>query len=184
MCQNESERIKFLYECNVVRERAQSWSRKAESYQNESMEGMMDSFIASYIAYDAWTSLFKDENGRKRCVNKDVKGVLKENQDLVTKLDVPARQLANGITATCFDVSTIRRKDPQLSKNWGKSDGLSTLLKALYNMRCNIFHGQRALRHMPEVILGPAIACMKILNEALAQFFERECDKCWEELRK
>ena len=70
MSQNEYRRNTFLYECHVVRERAQSWSRKAEDYQNESLGGMMDSFIANFIAYDAWTSLFNEKNERKRCVTK------------------------------------------------------------------------------------------------------------------
>ena len=163
---------------------AQSWVQKAESCRGSELGNMMDCFIAYYIAYSAWVSLLDRRLGdEKRCVE-CVNCVLCEDMNLVQRLDSFARELAWGITSTPFDVRSSRKNDPRLGENWGTSEGLFALLRTLYYMRCNLFHGEKDLIQEQMRILAPAIECLKILNDALAQFFKNECDKYLDELRK
>lgn len=163
-----------------ISERAKSWMQKAESCETDTTGAAMDGFIASYIAYAAWVSLFELKNpkgqDRYRCVNQ-AKRVLSKQTDITTRLDTPARELAQAITRGCFDVTSLYGRDPELDKKWGTTQGLHALLSTLYNMRCNLFHGQKSMEQEQIAILKPAIACMKILNEALAQIFEEEFDR-------
>lgn len=163
-----------------ISERAESWMQKAESCETDTTGAAMDGFIASYIAYAAWVSLIKLKQpkgqDRYRCVNQ-AKRVLSKRTGIIGRLDSPARELAQAITRGCFDVTSLYGRDPELDRNWGTTKGLKALLSTLYNMRCNLFHGQKNMEQQQIAILKPAIACMKILNEALAQIFEEEFDR-------
>ena len=159
-----------------ISKRAKSWMQKAERYKAHTIGSAMDGFIASYIAYAAWVSLILSVHDRERCTDK-VNELLSGNHDPKDKLDAPARELAQAITRGGFDVSSSSDVNPELDKKWGTPQGLHALLSTLYNMRCNLFHGQKNMEQQQIAILKPAIACMKILNEALAQIFEEEFDR-------
>ena len=167
-----------IYDYTTVRERAKSWMRKAVIKRHKTVGAFMDSFIASYIAYAAWASLIdpNDEGDRRRCIDK-VNELLSRSHDFKDKLDASARELAQAITHGGFDVKSSHGDYPKLDEKWGTPDGLHALLSTLYNMRCNLFHGQKSMEQEQIAILKPAIACMKILNEALAQIFEEEFDR-------
>ena len=172
------------YDYSFVRDRAQSWVQKAESCRGNELGNMMDCFIAHYIAYSAWVSLFNRRVGdKKRCIE-CVNCVLSENEELLQRLDGFARELGEGITSTPFDVRSSNRNDPRLSDVWGTSDGLFSLLATLYYMRCNLFHGSKDLIQEQMRIFAPAIECLKILNDALAQFFENEYNEYLDNLRQ
>ena len=164
-----------------IRKIAKDWTQKATRYQAKTIVSVMDGFIASYIAYAAWVSLFDHDKqhgvDRTRCVD-DVNDALSPHQQNITeRLNAPARELAQAITRGGFDVKSSNDIDPELDKKWGTPQGLHALLSTLYNMRCNLFHGQKNMEQQQIAILKPAIACMKILNEALAQIFEEEFDR-------
>lgn len=170
-----------IYEYTTVRDRAKSWMRKANRYKAHTIGSAMDGFIASYIAYAAWASLIlftpdEKKGDRRRCIDK-VNELLSRSHDFKDKLDASARELAQAITHGGFDVKSSHGDDPELDEKWGTPDGLHALLCTLYNMRCNLFHGQKSMVQQQIAILKPAIACLSILNEALAQIFEEEFDR-------
>lgn len=164
-----------------ISKRARNWMRKAARYRTETIDSAMDGFIASYIAYAAWVSLFNHDRqwgiDRKRCVEDVREILLSYHQEIKEELDAPAHELAQAIIHGGFNVESSNKTQPELDKKWGTPDGLYALLSTLYNMRCNLFHGQKCMEKEQIAILKPANACMRILNKSLAQIFKEEFDR-------
>lgn len=189
--QENNMNIPFMHlQYPIISERAKSWSRKASRYKSppQNIGVAMDAFIFAYIAYAAWVSLFKNDEqecggDRQRCVYQ-VSSALESYENVINQLDTPARELAQAISHGGFNVRSSCGTDPELGKNWDTPNGLKALLNTLYNIRCNLFHGQKSMEKEQIAILTPANDCMKILNRALSRFFKEEYDRFINEIRQ
>ena len=112
-----------------ISKRARNWMRKAARYRAETIDSAMDGFIASYIAYAAWVSLFNHGRqwgiDRKRCVEDVREILLSYHQEIKEELDAPAHELAQ---ASSMEVSMsnpqMRQQPEHTTKKWGTPDGL------------------------------------------------------------
>ncbi len=141
-----------------------------------------DTFIMQYIIYAAEVNVLRptEDTGNRDtyyCTQAVVDFLFEKPTNVVKQLDKSARQLGTVIVDKGFSVCSSRGDNPNLLETWleapTEKDKLLALLRTLYYMRCNLFHGQKSYHSYQIELLEPANKCLKILNKELMMRFKQ-----------
>ena len=142
------------------------WNEKAEKYNDGSLNDIFDEFITRYIILASYSGILRknaeNKNDSHVCT-KEVYLLLQERSlDICQKLLQHANSICDAIANLKFDV----RCSSKLRKSI-KTNGcfLEPLLRVLYGIRCNLFHGRKQCIANQSKLLIPSISCLKIINQ-------------------
>lgn len=156
------------------------WIQKAEACQGDDLENLFDRFFTLFVAYNhlysAAAELYRATFDLKHRVM--LQGDRREATTVMARLigqprfsnvvrDVPAvaasvRSIAVLLQHHQFFLHSVRfAKGPDLARDMRLADGLSkhsllAVLECLYQIRCNIFHGEKEFAPRQAELLIPA----------------------------
>lgn len=152
------------------------WNQKAENHplDDENLANYFDQFISRFITFNVLynhvsKNLFKWDTKEINRATDQVVAFLGEREimDQLKHVHVEVlRILREGhfvIVDTSYDTDKLRK--PMASDN--QKEQAEGLLKFLYKVRCNIFHGDKSFEAHQMKILKPSIEIVKTLNQML-----------------
>lgn len=181
------------YNCEVSRRTAipfiKRWMKKAnaggwkveDAIEREA--AAVDGFVARFIAFNRlYNELWAQKHG---VMPEFAKGEAKKHkdpeskrasEDVVARVDSPAvlermetdlRNVREMLTRDDGFYLKRPKEKPffRSYESWSENKRLTKTLKALYLLRCNLFHGSKGLETSQERILEPANACLDVIIE-------------------
>lgn len=171
------------------------WIDKADAYRTDYLEDLFDRFFTLFVAYNRFYSaaaeLFRANLDPRQA--KLLQGDRREATNVMARLITQSRftDAMKGVPAiddACQAISTLLEnhqfflhnirgtKEPDLARDEKIADGLRkhnllAVLECLYQIRCNIFHGEKDFAPRQAELLAPAItlleAVVSLSREAL-----------------
>lgn len=152
------------------------WNEKANHCNGgDRLENLFDEFVTRYIVLAAYSNALKKsakiKNDSFVCTKEVAELLQLKRLFLCQQLKSEAEALCNAITQNRFDVKCSKKLSKSIRKG---EDFIETLLRVLYGIRCNLFHGRKQCIAQQEYLLRPAIDCLKIINrEAMEELNNR-----------
>jgi hypothetical protein len=163
------------------------WIDKADAYRSNSLEDLFDRFFTLFVAYNRFYSAAADLH--RATINPRhallLQGDRREATNVMSQLIRQSRfaDAMNGnpaIATACQDISTLLRerrfflhsvrgmKEPDRARDSKLADGLHnhsllSVLECLYQIRCNIFHGEKEFAPRQAELLAPAITLLEAI---------------------
>ena len=142
------------------------WNEKASHCNGGNyIEDLFDEFISRYIVLAAYSNILRAK-AKNKC---DSHVCTKEVADMLHKREIvlcqqlrdKAEAICNYIKSNKFEVRCSAKLNKAIRS---KEDYLEILLRVLYGIRCNIFHGKKQCIAQQGGLLRPAIECLTIIN--------------------
>lgn len=163
------------------------WIDKAGAYRSNNLEDLFDRFFTLFVAYNRFYSAAAELH-RATIEPRQAQFLQGDRKEATTVMARLIRQsrFADAIkenptiAAACQAISTLlqeRRfflhsvrdtKEPDLARDAKLADGLSkhcllSVLECLYQIRCNIFHGEKEFAPRQAELLAPAITLLEVI---------------------
>ncbi|WP_418426591.1 hypothetical protein [Alistipes sp.] len=161
------------------REFIHRWNNKADLHHSDtSLSAVFDEFITRYIVYNALYKLCAlkiDTKGDQKSATEAVYICLQDNiSEIIPLLDSQIHLLHHNIRKGNFQIhiGLFSRKysDKHLLNDMDSANEqirFRALLRCIYQLRCNLFHGNKNFEYRQVVLLKPATECLRILNNQL-----------------
>lgn len=94
-------------------------------------------------------------------------------EELYSSLYEYAKNMSDAIQENHFHVENSK-KLANILKNGNREGLLLTVLKVIYKMRCNLFHGRKQYDSEQRLLLYPASRCLAIINDKILQTMENK----------
>jgi len=169
----------------AIEQFCERWIDKADAYRSNDLEDLFDRFFTLFVAYNRYYSAAADLH--RATINprqaRLLQGDRREATNVMTRLIRQSRftDAMDGNTAiatACQDISKLlqeRRfflhsvrgtKEPDRVRDAKLADGLHkhclfSVLECLYQIRCNIFHGEKEFAPRQAELLAPAITLLE-----------------------
>ena len=151
-----------------------NWNNKADNYKNceYDLRAIFDEFITRYIIFNVLYKICADiygERGDRNSATKVVEKFLSEHHcNIMPEARFYIGQLTNGISEGQFTIGIPSYSDKKLLIELQDNDTLA-LLKCIYQLRCNLFHGDKEFIWRQSQLLAPATRCLEIINNSIYQ---------------
>lgn len=162
------------------------WIDKADAYRSNNLEDLFDRFFTLFVAYNRFYSAAAElhRSGMEPRQAQFLQGDRKEATTIMARLIRQSRfdgaMTDPTIATACQTIATLlqeRRfflhsirgtKEPDLARDAKLADGLSkysllSVLECLYQIRCNIFHGEKEFAPRQSELLAPAITLLEAI---------------------
>lgn len=163
------------------------WIDKANTYRSNSLEDLFDRFFTLFVAYNRFYSAAAELH-RAALEPRQAQfsqGDRKEATTVMARL-IGQSRFADAIEQTptiagaCQAIATLLHehrfflhnargtKEPDLARDAKLAEGLSrrsllSVLECLYQIRCNIFHGEKEFAPRQAELLAPAITLLETI---------------------
>lgn len=183
-----------LMNLGVLSKAVKHWNRWAGAYagnhcvedaQEGELYAALNEFAIRYVALAACANLIKKEvkcSDRQSCTTEMSKRLESENEQLVEQLYAPAQELSQAITGQKLAVGNSKKLQDAIQKE-EPAQFVEMLLKVLYSIRCNLFHGKKQCIAEQTCLLRPACECLKVINEANLRWLDKQYDEQLNALR-
>lgn len=157
-----------------IPEFVRNWNSKADSYKDCGcdLRAIFDEFITRYIIFNILYKICAEiygATGDRNSATKIVNKFLYENNcNIIPELKEHTNQLISGILEGKFIIGIPKYSDRKLLHDLQNNDTLA-LLKCIYQLRCNLFHGDKEFIWRQEELLAPATRCLEIINNSIYQ---------------
>lgn len=163
------------------------WIDKADAYRSNDLEDLFDRFFTLFVAYNRFYSAAAELH-RATLDPRQAQLLLGDRREATTVMARLIRQsrFANAmnetpaIAAACQTISTLLHnhhfflhsirgtKEPDLARDAKLAYGLGkhslmSVLECLYQIRCNIFHGEKEFAPRQAELLAPAITLLEAI---------------------
>lgn len=173
------------------------WIDKAETYQSTELQDLFDRFFTLFVAYNRFYSAAADLHRATLDVRqaRALQGDRREATTIMAHLIGQSRfsiaiKESPTISTACQTISTLLENQrfflhivrgtegPDLARDAKLAEGLhkyslTAVLECLYQIRCNIFHGEKEFAPRQAELLVPAItlleAIVSLSREALRE---------------
>ena len=163
------------------------WIDKADAYRSNDLEDLFDRFFTLFVAYNRFYSAAAELHraaidprqaqllqGDRREATTVMARLIRQSRFVDAMNENPA------IAAACQAISTLLQehhfflhsvrgtKEPDLARDAKLADGLGkhsllSVLECLYQIRCNIFHGEKEFAPRQAELLAPAITLLETI---------------------
>lgn len=149
------------------------WNTKAEGYKdsNRDLSAVFDEFVTRYIVFNALYKICAQIFNEKRDRNSAtyvIDKFLADNNSITQELSIGIDNLRNGILNGPFRINNKAGSDEKLVKDL-QQHRILALLQCIYQIRCNLLHGDKEFVRRQEMLLAPATHCLEIINNAVYQ---------------
>ncbi|MFZ6770864.1 hypothetical protein ACO0LM_27735 [Undibacterium sp. Di26W] len=176
------------------------WIVKADAYRSNNLEDLFDRFFTLFVAYNRFYSAAAELHRATIDPRQAqlLQGDRREATSVMARLIRQSRfaDAMNGnssIAVACQDISTMlqeRRfflhsvrgtKEPDRARDAKLADGLRkhsllSVLECLYQIRCNIFHGEKEFAPQQAELLAPAIILLAaIVSLSRGALYDAAC---------
>lgn len=149
------------------------WNTKAEGYKGfRDLSAVFDEFVTRYIIFN---TLYKicakiyGVSGDRNSATKVIKKFLSEHHcDIIPEISPFICQLTEGISEGKFIIGIPKYSDKKLLIDL-QNKNILALLECIYQLRCNLFHGDKEFIWKQELLLTPATRCLEIINNSIYQ---------------
>lgn len=163
------------------------WIDKAQSYQSNQLEDLFDRFFTLFVAYNRFYSAAAELH-RATIDERQAKKFQGDRREATTVMASLIRQsrfsdAANKnqeISAACHTIATLLdnhqfflhsfrgTNEPDLARDAKLAEGLHrqslfATLECLYQIRCNIFHGEKEFAPRQAELLIPAVTLLEAI---------------------
>lgn len=151
-----------------------NWNSKADSYKNyeDDLRAIFDEFITRYIIFNVLYKICAEiygERGDRNSATKVVRKFLSEHHcNIVPELGLFISLLIKGISEGKFMIGIPKYSDTKLLTDL-QNNNIIALLECIYQLRCNLFHGDKEFVWKQELLLTPASRCLEIINNSIYQ---------------
>lgn len=151
-----------------------NWNNKADDYKNQEIElnAVFDEFITRYIIFNVLYKVCAQiygKTGDRNSATKVTYDFLKENGwRASSEIKLHIDDLNAGIINGRFKIGIKDCPDKKLISDLQSYDILA-LLKCIYQLRCNLFHGDKEFIWRQAQLLAPATRCLEIINNSIYQ---------------
>lgn len=161
------------------------WIEKASAYSTDSLDDLFDRYFTLFVAYNriysASAELYRSRINESQA--RMLQGDRREATAIMERFILPSRfsrlaaerseisdaceRISNLLNERRFFLHTNRQtKEPDWGRDQRLSTGLHNLnlmatLECLYQIRCNIFHGEKEFSHRQAELLIPAITLLE-----------------------
>lgn len=158
------------------------WRKKTRGYSKKTLDGAFDRFFSLVVSYAAITSAFYNpyemgSEDKKRFTEYPIQYLLGNNR-IINKLTRYVEEMSNVIHTTPFSIELWDRESIDLeiweSADVSDKDKIRTLLRAIYAMRCNLFHGDKNYEEIQFHLLTPTNECLRIIIKTLTKQLEKQ----------
>jgi hypothetical protein len=163
------------------------WIDKADAYRSNDLEDLFDRFFTLFVAYNRFYSAAAELHRATLDARQAafLQGDRKEATTIMARLIghrrfLNAKQERPAIGAACETISSLlhgrhfflhsirRTKEPDLARDAKLAEGLNkhsllAVLECLYQIRCNIFHGEKEFAPRQAELLIPAITLLEAI---------------------
>lgn len=172
---------------NAIERFCQRWIDKAGAYRSNDLEDLFDRFFTLFVAYNRYYSAAAELH--RASINSQqaqyLQGDRREATIVMARLIRQSRfadamHETPAIDAACQAISTLlqeRRfflhsfrgtREPDLERDAKLAEGLQehnllSVLECLYQIRCNIFHGEKEFAPRQAELLAPAITLLEAI---------------------
>lgn len=160
------------------------WMQKAAGYNQDFAADVIDSYTSYFIVYNALYESGNDLLKPERKFNGDHSKAVNVIQqfaveNLIAIISSPKivkqiKILSEVIIShfkICFRNGIYSFEDDEnlkkLLQSENSNEKLNSILEALYQIRCNIFHGRKDVQLYQRLLLKPCIKILKLFNEHL-----------------
>lgn len=159
------------------------WSTKISEYKEDNLADIFDKFFSLFVIYNRIYNVVgfinkkpktRDKYAATNCISHYFKA---DANRIMRELSVEKNQFIDIIQHEKFYIDTYYGKGQpkedqklldELNSN-NEQTQLLSILKILYFLRCNLFHGEKGFNENQKEILIPAISCLTVLNNALME---------------
>lgn len=145
------------------------WNTKAEGYNgsNRDLSAVFDEFITRYIIFNVLYKICAEiygERGDRNSATKVVEKFLSEHHcNIIPEISPFISRLTEGISEGKFIIGIPKYSDKKLLTDL-QNNNILALLECIYQLRCNLFHGDKEFIWRQEQLLSPVTHCLEILN--------------------
>lgn len=145
------------------------WNEKAEDCKQQGciLSAIFDEFITRYIIFNAQykicAEIYKETGDKNSATNVMVRFLSEHNWTISQELKSYMYDLVDGIINGRFKIGIRGYSDKRLISDLQSYDTLA-LLRCIYQLRCNLLHGDKEFIWRQEQLLSPATHCLEILN--------------------
>ena len=157
-----------------IPEFVRNWNSKADSYKDCGcdLRAIFDEFITRYIIFNVLYKICAEvygKRGDRNSATKVVEKFLSEHHcNIMPEVRFYISQLIDSISEGQLIIGIPKYSDKKLLTDLQNNDTLA-LLKCIYQLRCNLFHGDKEFIWRQEELLAPATRCLEIINNSIYQ---------------
>ena len=146
------------------------WNEKAEDCKQQTirLSATFDEFITRYIIFNALykicAEIYKEIGDKNSATNVIVRFLSEHDWTISQELKSYMYALVEGIINGRCKIGIGGYSDKKLISDLQSYDKLA-LLRCIYQLRCNLFHGDKEFIWRQEQLLSPATHCLEILNK-------------------
>ena len=178
-CYPSFDQVAYIYVVPFV----ERWRRKIKNIRKQSGDEkacVFDKFISEFIIYSSLVNVIKPMEHKHRfdksyCTEVMAKFLVERIDDaFIGRVAMPTEELIGIIESKQFTVVSSSNENPELKFNWESSDPfcrLNALLKTLYYLRCNLFHGAKEYSDNQVQLLKPAYHCLSLINDGIMDVY-------------
>ena len=157
-----------------IPEFVRNWNSKADSYKDCGcdLRAIFDEFITRYIIFNVLYKICAEvygKRGDRNSATKVVEKFLSEHHcNIMPEVRFYISHLIDSISEGQLIIGIPKYSDKKLLTDLQNNDTLA-LLKCIYQLRCNLFHGDKEFIWRQEELLAPATRCLEIINNSIYQ---------------
>lgn len=153
------------------------WTEKREAYKEKTLNDCFDRFFTSFViynflygwlsqpeSYSKWSDREKATKIPKKYLGADI---LYKNKEL----QAAAKQIAGFIAENQFTLknSDADKKTLEKLKSTNKEQWCVGLMEAVYQVRCNTFHGSKGFEDRQQDLLNPCTLIVEIVSDLIIE---------------
>ena len=159
------------------------WIAKAQCYQTDDLSDCFDKFVTLYILFNSQYNYLTKED--------DEDGGDRHKATIFIKQFIDCKKFCEIGTVTVSLQAIIEligdrvfylkdeAKDSEIVSKMQSSDfeeKIEGILEMIYQVRCNLFHGDKSFVSNQKMILLPCIVILEKINEAVFEYIENKLD--------
>jgi hypothetical protein len=152
-----------------MNERIKKWFKRSQSDKQEDNYDNFDKFIALWIAFNGWANIETNKTKDSELIKEVSKsgGVLGKNYKRLLKDDSNFRSNVEALKSASPVYDMRYLNDSDKAKEISNIENLGEVLKVIYQIRCNLFHGAKDLEDTRDNNL------VKLAYDILTELFKK-----------